>query len=213
MIINLEVYVVTDSNLVADRDLIDIVEKSLLGGAGFVQLREKDISTREYLHKAREIKKLVEKYKNRFFLVNDRVDIALASGADGVHLGQDDMPILDARRILGYDAIIGISVATVEEAKSAVADGADYLGVSAIYGTPTKAEVEVVGVDGLRQIAAAVDIPLVAIGGINRNNVSEVIKAGADGVAVVSEVMAAVDPAKAVRELLDQVNKVKQGDV
>ncbi len=206
-------YVVTDSNLVADRDLITIVEKSLLGGAGFIQLREKDISTREYLHKAREIKKLVDKYKNRYFIVNDRLDIALAAGADGVHLGQDDMPILDARRILGNESVIGVSVSTVDEAKSALADGADYLGVSAIYGTPTKAEVEVVGVDGLRQIAAAVDIPLVAIGGINRNNVSEVVKAGADGVAVVSEVMTSVDPTETVRELLDQVNDSKQGDV
>lgn len=205
---NLDLYVVTDRKLTRGRSLLKIIEGSLEGGASIIQLREKEISTRGFIELALQVKELLRRYDAKF-IINDRVDVAQAVGADGVHLGQDDMPAVIARRILGEDAIIGVSVSSVEEARRAVEDGADYLGVSAIFSTPTKTDAPPIGLLGLQEIRAAVDIPLVAIGGINAGNVRDVIRAGADGIAVVSAVMSAEDPSSAVTQLLQEVKAAK----
>ncbi len=205
---NLEVYVVTDRQLAGERPLASIVEESLAGGATVIQLREKDISTREFVELAAQLKKIVRKY-NSLLIINDRIDVAQAVGADGVHLGQDDMPAVKARDILGKGMIIGVSTSTVEEAEKAVHDGADYLGAGAIYGTPTKSEAVLTGISGLQEISKAVQIPVVAIGGINYHNTADIIKAGADGVAVVSEIMKAKDPRLAAAQLLETVKAAK----
>ena len=212
MLMNIDVYVVTDRGLAGGRDLVEIVEESLQGGAGIIQLREKEISTRHFLELARELKTVVDRYEDRLLIINDRLDIALAAGAHGVHLGQDDMPLPVAREVLGTEAIIGVSVSTVEEARAAEAAGADYLGASAVFGTPTKEDAAPIGLEGVRRITAAVDVPVVAIGGIHRDNAGEVIAAGAHGVAVVSEVMTAAEPWQAVKILRERVNKAKRGE-
>ena len=200
-----ELCVVTDRDIAGERDILEIVSQSLAGGAGIIQLREKDVSSREFLEIALRIKKLFGKYGDRLFIVNDRVDIASASGADGVHLGQEDMPVSYARKILGPDAVIGVSVSSTEEAEKAVRGGASYLGAGAVYPTPTKPEAGAIGLSGIRGIASAVKIPVVAIGGINLMNAGEVILAGASGAAVVSGVMASSNPRLAVEELLSAV--------
>ncbi len=212
MIFNLEVYIVTDRKLTGGRDLLEIVEESLQGGAGAIQLREKDISTREFFRLAQKMKELVRKYPGRVFIINDRLDIALAVGADGVHLGQDDLPLPVARRLLPSGSIIGATVSTVAEARKAVEEGADYLGTIAVFGTPTKPDAVPIGLEGVRRIAGNVDIPLVAIGGINRSNAAEVVHAGAEGIAVVSEVMTAQQPSRVVEELVRKVAPARKGE-
>lgn len=199
----LALYVVTDER--NDRDsLLSACEAALRGGAGVIQLRRKHDGGRSLIELGRVLRDLTAAYR-AFYIVNDRVDVALATGADGVHIGQDDMPISDARRLIGTK-IIGVSVGTVEEARQAMADGADYLGVGAIFPTPSKADADVAGLAGLRVIADAVaGCPLVAIGGIGQANANMVLEAGADGLAVVSAVMSAEDPEEAARCLLDQV--------
>jgi thiamine-phosphate pyrophosphorylase len=197
--------VVTDRKLAGDRELPDIVSESLAGGAGMIQLREKALSSREFFLLALEIKKLFKDYPDRLFIINDRVDIALASGADGVHLGRDDLPVLSARKILGPRAVIGASVSSAEEAERAFSEGASYVGAGAVFPTPTKPEAEAVGLSGLQDISSAGRLPVIAIGGINRNNAPEAVLAGASGIAVVSEVMASENPRLAVRELLEGV--------
>ncbi len=203
----LGVYVVTDRGLTRGRPLKWVIEKALTGGARVVQLREKDIPTKEFIDIAAEIRDIVLSFDGTF-IINDRVDIVQAVGACGVHLGQDDMPISLCRKILGDDVIIGGSVSTVKQAQRAVKDGATYLGVSAIFSTPTKPDAIPIGLKGLKEIREAVDIPLVAIGGINTFNTREIIKAGANGIAVVSEVMSAEDPCKAIKKLIKQVKSV-----
>lgn len=202
----LEVYIITDRLLAGERPLPWVVEESLAGGAEIVQLREKNISTREFVELARRVKEIAGRYKANL-IINDRVDVALAVGAEGVHLGEEDMPLKVAREILGRRAIIGMSVATVQEAEIASREGADYLGVGAIFSTPTKTEAAPVGLDRLKEIKKAVRLPLVAIGGINPGNAGDVIKAGADGIAVVSAVMTAESPRRAVEELREEARK------
>ncbi|MGQ9778551.1 MAG: thiamine phosphate synthase [Bacillota bacterium] len=196
-----ELYIITDRVLAGEQPLVEVVRKALEGGAQIVQLREKTLPTREMVELAAELKRLAMDFDARF-IVNDRLDVALAVDADGVHLGQEDMPARIARRLLGPGKILGVSVASVEEAIRAKEEGADYLGAGAVFPTATKGEAEVIGIEGLRAICTAVDLPVVAIGGIDREKVAEVIAAGAAGVAVVSAVMAAPDPAAAARELL-----------
>lgn len=202
---NCRLCVVTDRILSGGRDVTKIASESLAGGAGIIQLREKEISSREFLEIALGVKKLFEGYPDRLFIINDRVDIALASGADGVHLGREDMPVSYARKILGPDAVIGVSVSSPKEAERAVCAGASYLGAGAVYPTPTKPESGAVGLSGIREISAAVEIPVIAIGGVNQANAYDVIKAGASGVAVVSAVAAAGDPRSAAAGILDAV--------
>lgn len=208
--LDLTLYVITDRKLSLGRANIEVVAKALEAGASVIQLREKDISDREFYLEGLKIKPLVRSY-GRVFLVNDRVDIAQALDADGVHLGQEDLHLPVARRVLGKGKIIGISVRSVEEAKRAVREGADYLAVSGVFPTETKKDVgETLGVEGVRRIRKAVDLPLVGIGGISSHNAAEVIRAGADGVAVVSAVTMAPDIIAACRELLEVVQQARR---
>ena len=204
-----DLYVVTDSDLSRGRTDAEIARLAYEGGADAVQLRMKNADGRSMLAQAKEIARAAEEY-NRFFFDNDRVDIAMASGADGVHLGQSDIPVEDARRMMGDDAIIGVSVHTVEQAREAIDGGADYLGVGSIFTTATKADaVQAIGLDVVFQITQEFDVPVVAIGGINRGNIQDVIRAGADSAAVVSAVVAQDDPAAAAHELRDLILKVR----
>lgn len=204
-----DLYVVTDASLSGGRSDAEIAALAYKGGADAVQLRMKDADGRVMLEQAKRIAAMAAE-RDRFFFVDDRVDIAMASGADGVHLGQSDIPVEDARRIMGDDAIIGVSVQTVEQAERAVENGADYLGVGPVFRTSTKPDAgEAIGLGPVFEIRRAVDVPVVAIGGINRGNIQDVIRAGADSAAVVSAVVAQEDPAAAAHELRDLILKVR----
>ena len=204
-----DLYVVTDRSL--SRGLTDsqVAELAYAGGADAVQLRMKEACGGEMLEQAKLIRKAADEYC-RFFIVNDRVDVAMASGADGVHLGQKDIPVSVARDMMGEEALIGASVSTLEEALKAVEDGADYLGVGAVFKTSTKPDAKQgIGLDAVFEISRNVKIPVVAIGGINRGNIQDVIRAGADAAAVVSAAVNQDDVAGAVHELRDLILKVR----
>jgi len=191
------------------RSHLAVAQAALLGGARFLQFREKEMTAREMLAAARSLRQLTRDFGARF-VVNDRVDIALAVGADGVHLGEVDLPIPVARRLLGRSATIGASVATVEAAQAAQAAGADYLGVGPIYPTGSKADAgAAIGLEPLRRIADAVDLPVLAVGGITVANAAEAIRAGAAGVAVISAVSDAEDMVSATEALLEAVQGVR----
>jgi thiamine-phosphate pyrophosphorylase len=197
---------VTDRALAAGRSLEDIVDAAVRGGVTVVQLREKDRPTREFLEIARRLRTRLDR-SGIPLIVNDRVDVALAAGAAGVHLGQDDLPVAEARRLLGPKAIIGLSVETPEQAAAAEAWDVSYLGVSPVFATPTKTDTKTPwGLEGLRRLRGLSRITLVAIGGVNASNASGVLAAGADGLAVVSAVCAAPDPERAARRLREIVD-------
>lgn len=199
-------YIVTDEQLVQGCSHIQITRESLAGGAKIIQLRDKRRSGAELLIIAKEMKSLCSRFA-ALFIVNDRLDIALLSGADGVHLGQDDIPISEARKIAPRPFIIGISVGTVEEAIQADKGGADYLGVGPVYPTGTKKDAgPVVGPLLIRQIREKVDLPIVAIGGINLSNTREVFEAGADSVAVISAVICSPDIAETSRKFVHLIS-------
>ncbi len=199
--LKLGLYLVTDERLSRGRATAEIVRAAIRGGIDAVQLRGKDLPAREQLAIGRELR-AITRDAGVLFIVNDRVDLALALAADGVHVGQDDLPAEVVRRLVGPEMIIGVSAATISAALAARAAGADYLGVGAIYGTATKLDAgAATGSALLGTIAGAVDLPLVAIGGINATNVAAVIAAGAAGAAVVSAIIAADDPEAAAREL------------
>lgn len=192
---------VTDRGLARGRPLAEIVCEAVAGGATCVQLREKTATTREFLEEARRVRAALQK-SGVPLIINDRMDIALAAGAAGVHLGQQDMPVGDARRLGPPGWIIGVSAESVEDAIRAEAGGADYIGVSPVFATPTKTDTAFpLGLGGVRTIRAAVGIPVVAIGGIHAGNAGDVIRAGADGLAVVSALVAAESPRMAAEEL------------
>lgn len=194
-------YLVTDRGLAGDGPLEEVVLAAVEGGAGVVQLREKELATRAFVESARRLKALLEP-RGIPLIVNDRVDVALAAGADGVHLGQEDMAYPDARALLGPDAIIGLSVETPEDVREAEGFDVDYLGVSPIFPTPTKTDTEGAwGLDGLAEVRRMSRHRLVAIGGLNATNAADAIRAGADAVAVVSAICAAADPRRAAEEL------------
>ncbi len=204
-----DLYVVTDSKISNGRTDAEVARLAYQGGADAVQLRMKDANDKEMLEQARLIADYAREY-GRFFFVNDRVDIAMASKADGVHLGQSDMSPEDARELMGDSAIIGVSVQNVEQAIRAVDNGADYLGIGSIFQTSTKADaVQGLGLGPIFEIREAVDVPVVAIGGINRGNIQDVIRAGADSAAVVSAVVSQSDPSAAAHELRDLILKVR----
>ena len=204
-----DLYVVTDSQLSKGRTDAEVARLAYEGGADVVQLRMKNADGREMLEQARLIRRYAEEMC-KLFIVNDRVDIAMASGADGVHLGQSDIPVEDARRLMGDDAIIGVSVDNAEQAIADAEGGADYVGVGAIFQTSTKPDAnQGVGLGPIFQVREAVDIPVVAIGGINRGNIQDVIRAGADAAAVVSAVVAQDDVRAAAHELRDLILKVR----
>lgn len=194
-------YVVTDAGLSRGRSHLAVIEAAIAGGATIVQYREKTASTRQMIAEAQALRELTRR-AGVPLIVNDRLDVALAIDADGVHVGQDDMPAALARRLIGPDKILGVSAANLSEAMQAVQDGADYLGVGPIVATPTKPDAAPpIGMDGLREICRRVPIPVVAIGGINATNAADAIAAGAHGIAVVSAVVAAEDVAAAAQQL------------
>lgn len=191
------------------RGHLAVARAALLGGATMVQLREKDLSGRALLALAEALRELTHEH-GATFIVNDRVDIALASGADGVHVGQEDMPVSVARRILGPEAIIGASVAEAGGAREAEEAGASYLGAGPVFATGSKADAGApIGLASIEEIAAAVSIPVLAIGGLTCDNVGSVIEAGADGIAVISAIAEADDMEDAARLLLDCVRAAR----
>lgn len=204
---DLLLYAVTDRSWLNGARLYDHVEQALEGGATFVQLREKELGQKEFLEEAVELKALCRRYRVPF-VINDSVEIALAVGADGVHVGQSDMEAGDVRAKLGPDKIIGVSCRTVEQALRAQARGADYLGVGAMFPTDTKLDASAVSFDTLRAICAAVDIPVVAIGGVKAGNLSQLAGTGLDGVAVVSAIFAQPDIKRVAQELKQAVTQI-----
>lgn len=205
--IDYSTYLVTDTDMCPREKLIDVVGEAIRGGVTLIQLREKEISTREFYNEAVLLKELCKK-NGVPLIINDRLDIALAVDADGIHVGQSDMPIEVIRRILGRDKIIGLSAGNVHDAEEAVKGGADYLGVGAVFRTATKKDANDVGIEMLEKVRAAVKIPIVGIGGINSNNIEKLYGTGIDGVAVVSCIMASDDPYNAAKQLAEKVKNL-----
>lgn len=196
-----DLYVIADPAHSRGRSVIEVARAALDGGADAVQIRDKSSTSCNLSRFASEIQPIARKFGAAFF-VNDRVDVALVAGADGVHLGQDDLPAREARRLLPRPRLIGVSASTREEARRAQKDGADYLGVGPVFATATKPDAgEPLGLERLAEIAASVEIPVVAIGGITEANVARVFEAGARGAAVVSAVVSAEDVTAAARAL------------
>ena len=193
-------YFITDSSNYSEEEFLHRVEQALVGGVTLLQLREKDKTTREYISLAEKVHTLTKKY-NVPLIIDDRVDVALAMGAEGVHLGQSDMPINTARKILGDDFIIGATTKTVPQALEAYQQGADYLGVGAIYPTTTKVKTVITSTETLGNICSAVPIPVNAIGGLNKDNIDILKGITFAGICVVSAIMKADDPKQATTEL------------
>lgn len=200
-------YAVTDRAWTGKQSLHQQVESALKGGVTCVQLREKDLDSGAFLQEAREIRALCGQYGVPF-IINDNVEAAIACGADGIHVGQADMEAGEVRRRVGDGMILGVSVHTVEEARTAVQNGADYLGLGAVFPTSTKADAEQMPNDMLRAICEAVDVPVVAIGGINRNNIGQLAGSGVDGVALVSAIFSAGNIEAACRELRELAERM-----
>jgi len=195
------IYLVTDRGLCRGRLLLDVVAQAVKGGAACVQLREKEMPTRAFVEEALAVKNILAPHRIPL-MINDRIDVALACGADGVHIGQEDMPYETARRLLGPKAIIGLSVETWADVEASRDLDVDYLGVSPVFATPTKTDTkEPWGLEGLRKIKAFSRHPLAAIGGISEANAREVTEAGADCLAVVSAICSAENPAVATARL------------
>lgn len=180
--------------------LPEAVEQAILGGCTMVQLREKDISSLEFYRQAMEVKQITDQYHVPF-IINDRVDIAMAVKADGVHIGQSDVPAAVARKLIGTDMLLGVSSASVREAIRAANDGADYLGIGAMFPTGTKPDANLVSMEELQKIRQAVKLPIVAIGGINKENASLLNHTGIDGLAIASAIIAQPDIRKSAAEL------------
>jgi thiamine-phosphate pyrophosphorylase len=204
---SLLLYAVTDRYWLKEHTLLEEVENTLRGGSTFIQLREKNLEEEKFMKEAIEIQALCKKY-NIPFVVNDNVDIAVAMDADGVHVGQSDMKADEVRKKLGSDKIIGVSACTVEQAVLAEKRGADYLGVGAVFPTGSKDDAEAVSLDTLKAICEAVSIPVVAIGGITKENVWNLQGSGIDGIAVISAIFAQPDIKAATMELKETVKKV-----
>lgn len=201
----LKLYLVTDSELSLGRSLEWIVEEAVKGGVTMVQLREKNCSTREFIDKALRLKALLSP-QGVPLIINDRIDVALASGADGVHIGQSDMPYSIARQLLGPDKIIGLSVENFQQIEEANKLNLEYIGVSPVFATPTKTDTApAFGLEGLRRAVQLSRHPAVGIGGMNIASAASVMACGADGIAVVSAIVSAADPKTAALELLDEL--------
>lgn len=198
--IDYTLYLVTDRELMSTENLETAVEEAIEGGVTMVQLREKSASSRKFYEQAVRIKEITGRYGVPL-IVNDRIDIALAIGADGVHIGQSDLPAAVARKIIGRDMLLGVSASSVSEALQAQLDGADYLGVGAMFHTGTKKDAQIVSMEELKRIRQAVRVPIVAIGGINRENAASFREAKIDGLAVVSAIISQPDIKGAATEL------------
>ena len=209
--VDYSLYLVTDSHLSGGRPLLDVVRAAVHGGVTCVQVREKDVSSRAYIERLLPVRPLLRERGIPLF-VNDRVDVALAVEADGVHLGQTDMPLGLARRIAAGRLLVGVSCETVQDATDAERGGADYVSVSPVFATATKTDTApALGLDGVRAIRRAVRLPVVAIGGINGTNAGDIIRAGADGICVVSAIVSAPDPRAAAATLREIVERARHG--
>ena len=200
--IDYTLYLCTDRDLMSSATIEENVELAIKGGCTVIQLREKNCSSKDFYDLAVSVKKITDKY-NVPLIINDRVDIAMAVDAAGVHIGQSDLPADVVRRIIGDDKIIGVSVAKLDEALKAVKDGADYLGVGAMYSTDTKTDARPVTMEELKEIRKNVDIPIVVIGGINMNTLGNFKNMGIDGLAVVSAIVAQPDVEKAAKDMYE----------
>ncbi len=200
-------YFITDSSGFSEEEFLFRVEQALMGGVTFLQLREKEKSTREYIELAQKVHNITKKY-NIPLIIDDRVDVALAINAEGVHVGQSDMPVINAKKLMGENKIIGATTKTVEQAKEAFEQGADYLGVGAIYPTTTKVKTVLTSTDTLRDICNAVPIAVNAIGGLNKDNIDVLKSIPIAGICVVSAIMKADDPKKATEELKEKAKEL-----
>ncbi len=202
--IDLSLYLVTDNSDDVEK-FLNTIEEAIKGGTTVVQIREKTADTLDFYNLALKVKEITTKY-NVPLIVNDRVDIALAIDADGVHVGQSDMPCDVTRRLIGDDKILGVSATTVDEAKKAQEDGADYIGTGAVFPSTTKKDAEKVSKEELKEIVDSIDIPVVAIGGITLENAHELAGTGIKGLSVVSAIMSSENPKKSSQELLKIFN-------
>ena len=205
--LNTELYFITDSTNYSEEEFLFRVEEALKGGATLLQLREKEKTTREYIELAEKVHNITKKY-NVPLIIDDRVDVALAVRAEGVHVGQNDMPVSFARKLMGEDKIVGATAKTVPQAKEAYEQGADYLGVGAIYPTTTKVKTVLTSTDTLRDICTAVPIRINAIGGLNKENIDILKGIPIDGICVVSAIMKAENPKKAASELIKKAKEL-----
>ena len=203
----MHLYAVTDRAWTGNKTLYEQIKEALENGVTCVQLREKNLDEASFIEEAKKISVLCRQY-NTPFIVNDNVNVAIASNADGIHIGQEDMGLKDVRKIVGENMIIGISAHTVEEAKFAQENGANYIGIGAVFETSTKNDVDVIPYEKVKSICDAVDIPKVAIGGINAENILKLKGSGIDGVAVVSAIFGAKDIGKATKELYTLSNNL-----
>ena len=200
-------YFITDSFGFSEEEFLYRVEQALMGGVTILQLREKDKTTREYIELAQKVHSITKKY-NVPLIIDDRVDVALAIDAEGVHVGQSDMPVKLARKLMGENKIVGATTKTVEQAKEAFEQGVDYLGVGAIYTTTTKVKTVITSIDTLRDICNAVPVAVNAIGGLNKDNIDILKSIPIAGICVVSAIMKADDPKKATEELKEKTKEL-----
>lgn len=205
--LNTKLYFITDSTNFDEQEFLFRVEEGLKGGATLLQLREKEKSTREYIDLAQKVHCITQKY-NVPLIIDDRVDVALCVDAEGVHVGQSDMPVYQARKFMGKDKIIGATTKTVFQAKEAYEQGADYLGVGAIFPTTTKVKTVLTSVETLADICNTVPIPVNAIGGLNKGNIDILKGTPISGICVVSAIMKAEDPRKAAKELIERTKEL-----
>lgn len=206
--VDYSIYLCTDRKLMSTNTLTEAVEQAIKGGATVIQLREKDCSSKDFYETALEVKKITEQYKVPL-IINDRVDIALAVDAEGVHVGQSDLPAKEVRKLIGEDKIVGVSAGNLAYARKAYEDGADYIGVGAMYATNTKKDAKPTTLEELAKIRANVSIPIVVIGGINEHTVGDFKGTGIDGLAVVSAIIAKPDiegAARNLKQLFEHVN-------
>ena len=204
---NTRLYFITDSTDYDEKEFLFRVEEALKGGATLLQLREKEKTTREYIALAEKVHSIAKKY-NVPLIIDDRVDVALATNAEGVHVGQSDMPVHIARKLMGNDKIVGATAKTVEQAKEAYAQGADYLGVGAIYPTTTKVKTILTSTDTLKAICASVPIPVNAIGGLNKNNIHILKDIPVAGICVVSAIMKAENVGQSTKNILMKMEEL-----
>lgn len=202
--IDLSLYLVTDNSDNVEK-FLNTIKEAINGGVSVVQIREKTADTLDFYNLALKVKEITTKYDIPL-IINDRVDVALAIDADGVHVGQSDMPCDVTRKLIGDDKILGVSAATVEEAKKAQEDGADYIGTGAVFPTKTKKDADSVTKEELKEIVESIDIPVVAIGGITTENAVELVDTGIAGLCVVSAIMSSDNPKKSSEKLLDIFN-------
>ncbi|WP_088041501.1 thiamine phosphate synthase [Bacillus sp. EAC] len=204
--VDYKLYLVTDREVLGTRDLINSIEEAIKGGTTIVQLREKNCSSLEFYKLAIQVKEVTTKY-NIPLVINDRLDIALAIEADGLHIGQEDLPITVARKLVGKNMFIGVSATTLEEALIAQEQGADYVGIGSMYPTSTKLDAKYVTIDELKQIREAISIPIVGIGGISEENVAELMSTKIDGVAIVSAILGKENIKTATENIMNSINK------